>query len=106
MLLLLVWYFLNYLWGCRENERIKILFLKEFEGLFREQFAHVGPGCVSGMDGNGGWGNGSSLDEVGEKEAHNGEEKKGLVMHKVRLGDRKGMCRISPPFSSLSDCGI
>lgn len=82
MFLLLVWYFLNYLWGCRENERIKILFLKEFEGLFREQFAHVGPGCVSGMDGNGGWGNGSSLEEEGEKEAHNGEEKKGLVMHK------------------------
>ena len=82
MVHLLVWYFLNYLWGRRENERIKTLFLKEFEGLFREQFAHVGPGCVDGVD-NGSNGGGGQ-EEEGEEDVKEGEEKRGLVMHKVR----------------------
>ena len=98
MLQLLVWYFFNYLWGRRENERIKTLFLKEFEGLFREQFAYVGPGCVDGMDRNGRGGTGGGKEEKEEKDTKNGEEKKGLIMHKVRRDDRKETCHTSPPF--------
>ena len=84
MLQLLVWYFLNYLWGRRENERIKTLFLKEFEGLFREQFAHVGSGCVDGMVDSSSGSNGGGQEEEREEETKEGEEKRGLVMHKVR----------------------
>ena len=74
MLNLLLLYLLTYLLGRRENERIKRVFIKEFAGLFRQQFAYVGPGCVGG-------------EKEEEEKEENGEDEERL-MYKVSQSKR------------------